>query len=83
MIRSRVCGRTQQFVVEGVVPFRKVQVAGDDRWSPFVALRDDVVEVLVLPGCQRNSKSDPPLPIFGNLNLTRPNYSSACMTGIC
>ena len=43
-------GRAQQLVVEGVVPFREVQIAGDDRWSPLVAIRDDVVEVFVLPG---------------------------------
>ena len=36
-----------------------------------------------LAKCQRNSKSDPPLPIFGKLKLTHPTYSSACMTGIC
>ena len=33
--------------------------------------------------CQRNPKTDPPLPIFGKLKLTHPAYSSACMTGIC
>lgn len=43
-------GRAEQLVVEGVVPLRGVQVAGDDRRSPLVALCDDVVEVLVLPG---------------------------------
>lgn len=42
--------RAQQLVVEGVVPFRVVQIAGDDRRSPLVAIRDDVMEVLVLPG---------------------------------
>ena len=43
-------GRAQQLVVEGVVPFRGVQIAGDDRRSPLVAIRDDVMEVLVLSG---------------------------------
>lgn len=52
-------GRAQQLVVEGVVPFRGVQIAGDDRRSPLVAISDDVMEVLVLSG-QRHSKTDPP-----------------------
>ena len=43
-------GRAQQLVVEGVVPFREVQIAGNDRWPPLVAICDDVVEVFVLPG---------------------------------
>lgn len=43
-------GRAQQLVVEGVVPLREVEVAGDDRWPPLVAIRNDVVEVFVLPG---------------------------------
>ena len=43
-------GRAQELVVIGVVPFREVQIAGDDRRSPLVAIRDDVVEVLILPG---------------------------------
>ena len=34
--------------MEGVVPLREVEVAGDDRWSPLVAIRDDIVEVRVL-----------------------------------
>ena len=40
--------RAQQLVVVGVVPFREVQIAGDDR-RPLLAIRDDVMEVLVLP----------------------------------
>ena len=43
-------GCAQQFVVEGVVSLREVEVAGDDRRFSLVALCDDVVEVLVLPG---------------------------------
>ncbi len=43
-------GCAQQLVVEGVVPLREVQIAGDDRRFPLVALCDDVVEVLVLSG---------------------------------
>lgn len=43
-------GCAQQLVVEGVVPLREVQIAGDDRWPPLVAIRNDVVEVLVLTG---------------------------------
>ncbi len=31
-------GRAQQLVVEGVVPFREVQIAGDDRRPIFVAI---------------------------------------------
>lgn len=46
-------GRAQQLVVECVVPFREVQITGDDRWPPFVAIRDDVVEVFVLTGAHR------------------------------
>ena len=41
-------GHAQQFVVEGVVPLREVQITGDDRWPPLVAIRDDVMEVFVL-----------------------------------
>lgn len=41
--------RAQQLVVVGVVPFREVQIAGDDR-RPLLAIRDDVMEVLVLSG---------------------------------
>jgi len=41
-------GRAQQFVVEGVVPLREVQIAGDDRRFSLVALCDDVVEIFVL-----------------------------------
>ena len=36
--------------MEGVVPLPEVQIAGDDRRFSLVALCDDVVEVLVLPG---------------------------------
>ena len=43
-------GCAQQLVVEGVVPLREVQIAGDDRRFSLVALCDDVVEVFVLPG---------------------------------
>ena len=43
----------------------------------------DPSELTYFRRCQRNSKSDPPLPIFGKLKLTHPTYSSACMTGIC
>jgi len=41
-------GDARQLVVEGVVPFREVQIAGDDRRFSLVALCDDVVEALVL-----------------------------------
>ena len=43
-------GRAQQLVVEGVVPLRIAQVAGDDRRSPLITIRDDIMEVLVLSG---------------------------------
>lgn len=43
-------GCVQHFVMEGVVPFREVQIAGDDRWPPLVVIRDDVMEIYVLPG---------------------------------
>ena len=43
-------GRAQELVVEGFVPLREIQVAGDDCWPPFVTFRDDVVEILVLTG---------------------------------
>ncbi len=43
-------GRPQQLVVEGVVPLRVIQIAGDDCRPPIVAIRDDVMEVFVLSG---------------------------------
>ena len=49
MIRS-TGGRAQQLVVEGVVPLRVIQIAGDDCRPPIVAIRDDVMEVFVLSG---------------------------------
>ena len=42
--------RTQQHVVESIVPFRGVQVAGDELRPPLVTIRDDVMEVPVLFG---------------------------------
>ena len=42
--------RVQQLVVEGVVPLRVIQIAGDDCRPPIVAIRDDVMEVFVLSG---------------------------------
>jgi len=49
MIRS-TGGRAQQLVVEGVVPLRVIQIAGDDCRPPIVAIRDDVMEVFILSG---------------------------------
>ena len=43
-------GRPQQFVVDGVVLLRVIQIAGDDCRPPIVAIRDDVMEVFVLSG---------------------------------
>lgn len=36
--------------MEGFVPRPEVQIACDDRRPPLVAVRDNVVEVLILPG---------------------------------
>jgi len=49
-VRPAEGDHAQQLVVEGVVPFQEVEVAGDDRWPPLVAICDDVVEVFVLTG---------------------------------
>lgn len=36
--------------MEGIIPFREVQIADEDRWPPLMSVRDDIVEVLALFG---------------------------------
>jgi len=41
-------GRAEDAIGEGVVPFRDVQVGGDDGAFAFIAFGDHLVEVLIL-----------------------------------
>ena len=43
---------TEQFVGERLAPFGEVQVAGDNGGGALVALGDQIVEVVVLPGLE-------------------------------
>ena len=45
-------GGAEQSVGEGIAPLGEVEVGGDDGGALFVALGDEVVEVLVLRGSQ-------------------------------
>lgn len=45
--------RAEQFALEGLSPFFKVQIAGDDRRAQFVAFGHHVVELLLLVQDQR------------------------------
>ena len=45
--------RAEQLVLEGLAPFLKIKIAGDDRRALFVALGHHVVEILILVERQR------------------------------